>query len=361
MPNGENYWNPYRWVPATQEQLPRNRPLYRHCYQEMAGRLHCSLKALTPFLINDGQGRFIRSKKLQQPFIPATSLKGNIRSLAELIGNAAAPFPGGSVDPGHKLDQAAVGEGANRQLDIVARTFGYLHGGRVFAGLIRFSDGLLQGKEPTPLSCTVAVGQPKPSHTAFYPGNQNRKFYHHNYGATTLTPPHAGIRQTSTVKPLPPGVEFKFCVDFVNLREDELALLLYCLALEESVTVTLSAQAVGGTAPMTLTGPLRHKLGNCKPHGGGSVHIKVERMELRGDPKDRYRSVEPTASVFKGDNVVNEITRRTQPIRDRTDPTMQQLRAMLIYTQGDPRAGNLNYPTYEWLNTHSSTKLKPTL
>lgn len=110
-----------------------------------------------------------------------------------------------------------------------------------------------------------------------------------------------------------------------------------------------------------VRGALRHKLGNCKPHGGGSVHIKVERMELRGDPKDRYRSVEATASLFEGDDVVTEITRRTQPIRERTDPTMQHLRAMLIYTSGDPRAGNLNYPTYEWLNTHSSTPLKPTL
>jgi hypothetical protein len=360
MPQQEKFWNPYRWVPAYSGSVPRQRPLYRDRFQGIAGRLTCTLTALTPFLINDSQGRFIRSQHLRQPFIPATSLKGNIRSLAELIGNAAVPFPRVTIDSAHELGEAATGDGANRQLDIVARTFGYLHGNKVFAGLIRFSDGTLQGREPAPLNCTVAVGQPKPSHTAFYPGNRHRKFYHHDYGAESLTPPHPGITQVSNVRPLPPGVVFKFRVDFENLREDELALLLYCLALEESVTVTLSAQAAGGKA-VTLTGPLRHKLGHCKPHGGGSVHIKVERMELRGDPKDRYRSVEPTPSIFEGDAVASEITRRTKSIRERNDPTMQHLRAMLIYSPDDPRAGKLNYPTYAWFGAHSATRLKPTL
>lgn len=360
MPNGERYWNPYRWVPAAQGPVPRERPLYHHRYQGMAGRLICSLTALTPLLINDGEGRFIRSRRLQQPFIPATSLKGNIRALAELIGNAAVPFPKVSIDPSHNLGQAATGDGAGQQLDVAARTFGYLHNKKVFAGLIRFSDGILQGREPTPLDCNVAVGTPKPSHTAFYPGNCNRKLYHHNYGATTLTPPHPDVRR-NPVRPLPPGVEFTFRVDFENLREEELGLLLYCLALEESVRVTLSAPAAGGLTPVTLTGPLRHKLGNCKPHGGGSVHIKVERMELRGDPKERYRSVESAATAFESDAVRAEIDRRTQTIRGRNDPTMQHLRAMLIYTEGDPRAGNVNYPEYAWLNDHSTTKLKPTM
>lgn len=362
MPNGEKYWNPYRWVPVVQGQLPRERPLYRHRCQGMAGRLTCSLTALTPLLINDGAGTFIRSKRTQQPFIPATSLKGNIRALAELIGNAAVPFPRVKIDAYHELSNAADGEGARRTLDIAARTFGYLDGKKVFAGLIRFSDGILQGREPTPLNCTVAVGQPKSSHKAFYPGEGHRKFYHHNYGATTLTPPHPGINQVSNVRPLPPGVEFTFRVDFENLREEELALLLYCLALEESVTLTLSAQAAGGTVPVTLTGPLRHKLGNCKPHGGGSVHIKVERMELRADPAQRYRTVEPTATASEGNAVVAaEIDRRTQAIRGRNDPTMQYLRAMFIYASDDPRAGNVNYPTYAWLKDHSKTPLKPTL
>lgn len=361
MPLKENFWNPYRWGPSAPGPLPHEKPMYRHRFQGLAGRLHCSLTSLTPFLINDGTGTFIRSKKLKQPFVPATSLKGSIRSLAELIGNAAIPFPKGTIDPAHTLSEAATGDGAKLQLDIAARTFGYLSGGKVFAGLIRFSDGILQGREPTPLSCTVAVGQPKPSHTAFYPGNRHRKFYHHNYEAKSLTPPHAGIKQTSTVKPLPPGVEFKFRVDFENLREEELALLLYCLALEEEAKVTLSAQAVGGTKPVTLSGPLRHKLGYAKPHGGGSVHIKVERMELRGDPKDRYRSVEATTTVFEGDAVRAEIDRRTQAIRGRNDPTMQHLRAMLIYSAEDPRTGNLNYPTYEWFHRNSTTQLKPTL
>jgi hypothetical protein len=76
MPRGESFWNPYRWVPAAKKPVQRERPLYHHRWQGLAGRLHCTLEALTPFLINDGMGAFIRSRRTQAPFIPATSLKG---------------------------------------------------------------------------------------------------------------------------------------------------------------------------------------------------------------------------------------------------------------------------------------------
>ena len=376
MPQQENFWNPYRWVPASNDSVRREQPLYRHRFQGLSGRLECTLTALTPFLINDGSGKFIRSRKHQQPFIPATSLKGCIRSLAELIGNAANPFPKGQVDAAHQLNQAAVGDGSNRQLDMAARTFGYLLQeseskvkDKVFAGLIHFSDGRLQGKEPSPLSCVVAVGQPKPTHRAFYPGNTYRKLYHHHVGATRLVPPHPGITQTSTVHPLPPGVTFTFRVDFENLREEELALLLYCLALEEKVTVEFSAAAMGGSKPVTLTGPMRHKLGHCKPHGGGSVHIQIDSMLLHRDPRARYRGKEETTTPPQEDvlqkeireRTQKEIRERTQAIRQRNDATMRHLRAMMIYAEDDPRAKNINYPTFAWFNTHSARPLRPTL
>lgn len=362
MPRGESFWNPYRWVPAAKQPVQRAQPLYHHRWQGRAGRLDCTLTALTPLLIKGDGGRFIQSRRTNQPFIPGTSLKGAIRALAELVGNACVPFPRVTVDAAHQLEAAAEGSGPSRKLDPAARTFGTLNKGDVFAGLVRFSDGHPDGRPPQPLQCAVAVGQPKPAHRPFYPGDAYRKLYHHRYGATSLTPPHPGITQVNTVRPLPPGVVFKFRVDFENLRDEDLNLLLYCLALEENATVTLSREAAGGDDAVTLSGPLRHKLGHCKPHGGGSVHIHIDKLELRANPADRYRGGSSSARVLKGAELDAELALRTQALCKLTDATMHQhLRAMLIYAANDPRAQNVNYPTYGWFEEDEGTQLKPTL
>ncbi len=157
---------------------------------------------------------------------------------------------------------------------------------------------------------------------------------------------------------------FTFGVDFENLGEDELRLLLYCLALEESVTVTLSKEALAPQAlgPVTLNGPLRHKFGGCKAQGGGSVRIIMDRMELREHIVDRYRGQAMAPHVLDGEDLRAELERRLQPIISRTDETMRHLRAMLIYNENDPRKP-IEYPDYGWFQQDKSTgqPLKPTL
>jgi|SRR5579884_434209 len=365
MPRGESFWNPYRWVPVAGPVSDRRPPAYHHRLVGLAGRVDCTLEALTPLLINDGHGQFVRNAAMR-PYLPATSLKGMVRSLAELVGNAAAPFPRSHVDDEHQLAAAAEGP----RLDVTARTFGHLHGRRVHAGLVRFGDGELLGdKVPPALSFKVAGGNPKPEHTPFYPTRRARKLYHHNPGADKLTPHHPGIKadQIRTVRPLPPGVRFRFTVSFFNLGDDELALLLYCLALEEEVTVTLSREALGRDHgdSVTLKGPLRHKFGYGKPQGGGSVHLRVEKLELRSDAAARYRGAGQASRVLEGEELRAEVARRTQPIAARRDATMQHLRAMLVYAADDPRRGALDYPTYAWFQEDKQHRLhrplKPTL
>ncbi|GIW82522.1 MAG: hypothetical protein KatS3mg105_4329 [Gemmatales bacterium] len=360
MPQDENFWNPYRWVPVSKDKVARERPAYRHQWQGLSGRLACTLEALTPILIGSsrGDGRFIRNSK-GQPFIPSTSLKGLIRSLAELVGNACIPFPNGNADENHKLSKASEGNGVNWKLDIAARMFGYLDQGRVFAGLVRFSDGELQGKVKEIGPFKVVVGQPQPErHRPFYLDDAQRKFYHHQPEATGLV---QGTTQTRTVQPLPPGVQFTFAVDFENLREDELALLLYCLELEDNVTVTLSKEALGPDAreSVKLTGPLRHKLGGCKPQGGGSVKIRIDKMTLYA-MSERYRGQAPTHREWEGEALRTEVERRIKPIVARQDETMRHLRAMLIYCKDDPRRP-IHYPTYDWFRHDTGKRLKPTL
>jgi hypothetical protein len=243
--------------------------------------------------------------------------------------------------------------------------FGYLDGGRVFQGLVRFSDGELLNPVKAIGPFKVVVGAPDPSHKPFYPGPHLRKFYHHRFGAQELTTTH--LAQHRVARPLPPGARFAFRVDFENLRDEELNLLLYCLILEEEATVILSREALGGQAaePQTLRGPLRHKFGSCKPQGGGSVRIGITRLELRANPAERYHSGSAAQLVLEGENMQTELLARTTVFRQRTDPTMTHLRAMWIYVAGDPRPADLEYPDYTWFQAekqhHGHTPLKPTL
>lgn len=364
MPERNEFWNPYRWVRASDRAVQHDAPGYHHRMSGLAGRLWCELEALTPVFVGagDGTGEFVRHAHSRQPYVPATSLKGVIRSLVEIVGNAAVPFPNAQVDPKHRLARARARGGS--RLDVAARTFGYLDGVNVFAGLVRFSDAELAGTHPPPNQWPryeVAVGQPKPAHRAFYPGADRRKFYHHHPDAKGLALPHPGITQTAKVRPAPSGTRFRFTVEFANLRDAELDLLLYCLVLEERATVTLTPAALGPGANgegITLRGPLRHKLGGGKPHGAGSVRLRVAKLETRADPAARYRGRD-AAKVWDGARVDEELLRRTARFRERTDQTMQELRAMLIYTEEDPRQP-IQYPTYPWFQTRSQVPLKPT-
>ena len=367
MPKGEPFWNPYRWVTVSDRPVEHDQPHYHHRLDGLAGRLTCEIKTLTPLFVGDGAGhqdkQFVRHMRDHKPYpyIPATSLKGAIRSLAEIVGNAAVPFPGETVDHQHQLTSAQSGS----RLDVVARTFGHLNGGKVFAGLVRFSDAEL-ASDSTPHKWEpykVVVGQPKQTHRSFYPNDDRRKLYHHRAGAKRLTEAPAEIKETAKVRvsPAPPGTRFRFTVDFENLREHELDLLLYCLVLEKESTVKLSAAALGRDRDQpgeTLTGPLRHKLGGAKPHGAGSVHLRVTKLQLRTDPAARYRGKESVATC-EGKELEQELSRRTSKFRARTDPTMQELRAMLIYVPNDPRK-SIRYPDYGWFNNHGQTGLKPT-
>ena len=134
--------------------------------------------------------------------------------------------------------------------------------------------------------------------------------------------------------------------------------------LEEQVTVTLSPAALGpdeAQGPVRLKGPLRHKMGGAKPHGAGSVHIRITKMELRSDAMARYRGRDAT-KTWEAEDLTNEIESRTAPFRKRTDQTMRELRAMLIYSLDDPRQP-IQYPTFSWFKNgnNSGRQLKPTI
>ncbi|MCS7239527.1 MAG: RAMP superfamily CRISPR-associated protein [Thermoguttaceae bacterium] len=380
MPQGEDFWNPYRWVKVKRERPSLQEPFYHHDFQGLKGFAECVVEALTPLFISEatktgsasGQQStramgFIKHPRTGKPFIPGTSLKGMIRSLFELLSNSAIPFRQGYADENHKVDKACQGDMVPIKLDPAARVFGYLNSGLVFRGLARFSDAhpVRETKEIGPFK--VVVGQPRPeTHKPFYSDELRRKFYHHHPNRkSALVEAPQNITQTASVRPLAPGCKFSFRVDFENLRQEELDLLIYCLELEDNVTVTLSPEALGPKfkSPTTFSGPMCHKLGGCKPHGAGSARIQITRLVIYRDIKARYSSQRLQREELTEKSLKDYLGARKEEALKKIDPAiLKELRAMMIFSEQDPRT-NIHYPDYSWFRSPSGSKkgLKPTV
>ncbi len=93
MPEREEFWNPYRFVPMPHGNPPRRAPQYHHKPRGSTGRLWCRLEAVTALLVAKQSGKtntFWTSRRTGKPTIPGTSLKGMLRSVVELVGHGCS-------------------------------------------------------------------------------------------------------------------------------------------------------------------------------------------------------------------------------------------------------------------------------
>ncbi len=190
-----------------------------------------------------------------------------------------------------------------QRITIAERMFGFVEEGKegdsglALASRIRFSDALLkddvsseQALEQSPVALRI-LSSPKPPCPALYfksakspnrwigkhellPGEhhpQGRKMYLHHHVEPDKQPwetkdPSESADQKNLVRPVRSGQEFVFHVDFDNLSDGEMGLLLYALAPDNE---------------------FHHKLGMGKPLGLGSVKVEViEWQEV--DRQSRY-------------------------------------------------------------------------
>jgi len=363
MPQSETFFNPYRWVHV--DANPNlGRPAYHHQLGGLSGILDCTLTALTPLFVAGKGGLFHQSVRdgRQVPCIPGTSLKGAIRTLAEVISGSAVAH-GDGIDDAHAPRRAVTGTGTNYRMDMVSRVFGTLQrdDGGVYAGAVQFSDAVCSDPAASPVRWTeyaIVVGAPKPSHHAFYRDHSARKFYHHHVGATDLITTQ--LNQNRQIRPAPVGTSFSFQVQYRGLSQDELNMLIYSLFLEQEVEVTLSAAATGTDQAATFSGPMRHKIGGGKSAGAGSCHLQVIQWQQFAGADDRYRNNRAGESRFIDAALSEAIQICIAPYVNRTDRTMQDLRAMLVYSEQDPRCGRFQYPSNQWFKDNSSVRLRPT-
>ncbi len=369
MPQNEPFWNPYRFVP-TRPLVNRERPITDERFkgEALSGTIVCSLVNLTPLFIGAnavGASRpFLTSKRDNKPFIPGSSLKGLFRSLAELVGGGCSVIPNKQHTP-DLLKPCA----DNARLCIACRLFGMMGRGsnaKVLKGKVSIGDAALVKGDGHTKSMDVYLGQPKTTHGAFYlspdtnsvDGKIRKYYFHQPLRQEKLTAPTGKAADSKwQIQALPHDHKFRFEVQFHNLTEPELALLLYVIALEEEVSVTIP-QEKGGN--LNLTGPMRHKVGYAKSLGGGSCRISIEALTLLPQPVERFSSLSGAEDkVFAGDELRSEVSQRVQIFRSDSCATMEMLRKMMVWDViNDQR--DFRFPDYSWFKSggNGQTPLK---
>jgi len=362
MPIHETFWNPYRLVSIQPEkEQNKSKPVSHEKFSGKSGIIHCTLENLTALFIG-GHGKkranFLtcRDKKI----IPGSSLKGMIRSLAETI-KCGCYVTGKDNKNKIRYDRTYIPCNHIDSLCMTCRMFGMTGRGKdakSYQGRIGFSDAIIAQEIAKSIRFEVYLASNGTRHERFYlspdtglADGKARKFYFHQPKRKSSVPPLSeNIKRqgkSTTIDALPPGNTFQFTVHFTNLAENELELLVYCLALEPHIQVEIPAATNGPSQPIRLAGPMCHKIGFAKPLGLGSCRMTITQMVYLEEPQQRYASLrQPKEMVLQAEPLAAEITRLTQKLAADTSSTMMQLRKMLIWDESDPR--DFKYPCYKW-------------
>lgn len=369
MPQGETFWNPYRMIPI-RDAIAREKPTTDEKFVGRSGVISCTIENLTPLFI--GGNPFMKSTFLarqSRPVIPGSSIKGMVRSLAEIVGGGCSVTnPEGKAGKRYH-DLPPAGYRAckdNGDLCITCRMFGMMGRGKnatVHKGNISIGDGIARETTFNKVSLHVLLMSKKEGlHTSFYETPQAKKldglcrkaYFHQPHRVDSLQPIPQAIQRMMqedirTVDALLPGHHFDFDVQFTNLKEKELRLLFYTLALEEEVEVKIGEEC------LKLRGPMRHKIGLAKPLGMGSCHISIRNLILLPDGIERFSSLNEMHQKSYNDDALQEyITQTILPIVNDKCLTMEQLRKMMVWDVSDPRT--FKYPDYNWFQSTTNSQ-----
>jgi hypothetical protein len=216
-PNQEEVPKPYDFVPLARS-VKRGPPTGHDRYRHHPGRLEATLIARSPVHVasglleqkKDGKYPLVKAhfRSNGKVVIPATSLKGCVRSVAEAISQSAA------MSKARHLPSDMKPSTNPEKLDVAQRIFG----AQGYQGQVRFTDAELQGNSieivPTP-----PLYQPDTRYAGYRV--PRRKFYMHGKLAEGTVPLEACSVES----------RFTFKLDFANMTDGELGLLLLALGL----------------------------------------------------------------------------------------------------------------------------------
>ena len=368
--------NPYDFVPFESRPERMKLPDLGRSVA-LSGTIGFSIYTLTPLFIHHDPGKsnnyetyeFARFGK--QRVVPATSLKGMLRSVHEVVTNSTMSIATLQVAPGDKrgdllrhIPTAYRGQSNTTTASPSEVLFGFVgqqdetvgRAGRVFIDDIPIAPNSLMELELPP-----PQGGPKPTHRAFYFDVETmdepalgRKFYYHQQNYTEVLREY--IRRAGQIHnaPLPIRVEaVKPAVTlpggrlhFINLEQDELANLVYALILEWN-----EANKEG----------LAHKLGYGKPLGLGSIrfvdlHVEVEPAVGSIDASvGRYFSYQPQLT----DITVSMLDERPNVVyrwkaRPDGDASYEAFAAIAAW----PQMNNSFYPTFRHIKDNPHEPLR---
>jgi CRISPR/Cas system CSM-associated protein Csm3 (group 7 of RAMP superfamily) len=296
---------PYDFVPFA-PQIERRAPVGHHCYTNLNGALHAQLIARSP--VHVASGLLEQSSNPQHPLIkahfrvsgapviPGTSLKGCIRSIVEAISPSSV-----SVTRAPQLPQGLEASDDPKRLDVAQRIFGALG----YQGQVRFSDAALTDGQ-TEIRGTPQLFRPRRK-APIYKG---RKFYMHGKLASGDLP----------LEVCPVGSRFTFRIDFENLTQGELGLLLIALGLGE---------------PRWYP-----KLGGGKPACLGTIEVVEPRIEFTERMDQWYTDFDAPATQ-EGD--VSALLKAARDERLVLEDQARRLAGILRWPRDDRRCPNRSY------------------
>ena len=343
--------NPYHFVPLGQHGQ-RRKVITHESFQGESGSLTCQLTARTHLFTaaphSEGGGghqnlRCVRGKG-GQPLIPGSSLKGVIRNVAEALSGSCLTLPM-KLDYGQSASYNTP-RGFQRcdskeQFCPACRIFGAMGRGGHFLGKISISDALAKRDAEVEILTLESLMQPKPRHRVWYENPQQpgvmrgRKFYYHRpQGARTTT--QRG-RFNKTVEAVKPGTVFAFSIDYTNLENDELALLIFALVLEPEMC---------------------HKTGMGKPVGLGSAKIEVTQWQQH-DVQMRYENLGAGTALLQTDALIDEIERWTNCYHEHYAKWRDSLNNLRRIWSWDPNAdADIKYPTQQWFRNNPTEPIE---
>lgn len=245
----------------------RKRPAGHDRYLDghFSGVIEATLVVATPLHVGSGGLRMTGSTRMPlvrsftrvrgQPAIPASTLKGLVRSTVEAISRSCVRVTRARWD---QLPEGAVPCKNKENLCVACRMFGALG----YQGLVRFSDAVLSQGQRLAVARMPSLFSPR-SRTGVYYGTgdqvKGRKIYRHGRTVTSANTPVEVLRPKSTLA---------FQVQFDNLTEAQVGLLLTGMGL--------------GDPELIL------KVGGGKPACYGSVMARLESLRVWGDAGRLY-------------------------------------------------------------------------
>jgi CRISPR/Cas system CSM-associated protein Csm3 (group 7 of RAMP superfamily) len=348
--------NPYDFVRLVGSGPQRSNPFQHEQFKGLSGRIMCRLTTRTPLFVpkyRAGAADRARAHETLEmyrdkrgvPLIPGTSLKGVIRTVAEAAANGCFTLPSRFLYERQSIEygvpEAFLTCNNIERLCPTCRLFGMLNRGKVFSGNVTVEDAhALPGFQTQRLTLAI-LSAPKPRHKPFYSREpderdtpiRGRKFYFHRPQGARERSQKDG--QNKTVEAVLPGAVFQFEVEYTNVSEADLGLLLFALTMWDDTC---------------------HKVGMGKPIGMGSA--KIEIVSLRTlDRVARYQTLGSGWSAPLTDQpLLDFIAQRTATYRNGTADNLQDLRRILRWDEHAP--DTIGYPGQQWFKDNPQVPLE---